>query len=771
MGGFGQLGAGGRSGSSIPVWVPTQNGVRPYVYLDFVGNRGWVASSGQVALSSLLSITRASASTYLNTSNAISTISSGQLAIGNAGLQVYKSSTNIITQSNTFTDASWVKENGGTGTGASPVVTANAAISPDGTMNASQIDLGARSSTSHFQDIHKSFTSSAQIYQSSVWLKAVPGFEGAMIDVYQFNGGATINPVSLILTSFWVRVATTPTTAMGVSGSAQIIAIGRNTNAITANFDTAAVSFYMYQAQAETGGDLTPDIITTSSTVTRAADNISTTGALATALAVATNIVVVTDNAQQLAAATALDTNGTVLLGKTSGAFATTALGATLSSPTTATWAAPNTLGLTIGAAGAISLNNSVATDAQSRTLTAPFFLGSTGGSSAFWNGSISSVAVYAVVPTTFTQAASLPITSLTFQAEPFNYDAAAPTTSVATDTFYNTWADDGNIYTTFCDMDAGWQNQGAPNNSSNLGIAGLTTYTTSVVGTMVNNLVSTFGTHTQSGSDGFNWKATGLISVNGVLYLAAGRMLNRASPAFLQTQQNSQIFKSTDHGLTWTPGTPSQAAPLASYMFPGFNFSLPSPIQYATADYHGNTVHNSGTYVYWMSTASLASDDNFVYLARVKISDIAALDATKYTYYNGNGADGMLDANWSSSFANATPIMTTTGGYLGAGGAQYIPLCGRYLYLGTRYPHCHDNPPTFHTPMTQFSVWESPTPWGPWTWIQTHPWPVIALYFPCIMPKSLSADNGLTAVIAAAGDYNQGSQYTLQLDTININN
>jgi hypothetical protein len=126
--------------------------------------------------------------------------------------------------------------------------------------------------------------------------------------------------------------------------------------------------------------------------VTRSADNILASGSLAALLARSTaTIVAKTNSSIQSVAATLVDTNGTVLLGKTAGNLGTTAVGATLSAGNTGTWTAVNDLGLAWdGTGGIIQLNaGTVATDATARTPSAPFHLGSTNGSSAFFNGYI----------------------------------------------------------------------------------------------------------------------------------------------------------------------------------------------------------------------------------------------------------------------------------------------------------------------------------------------------------------------------------------------
>lgn len=364
---------------------------------------------------------------------------------------------------------------------------------------------------------------------------------------------------------------------------------------------------------------------------------------------------------------------------------------------------------------------------------------------------------------------ASPAISGLTFGTV-FKYNAGYNGTTqpntVSTDSFNNTWADDGGIYTTTCDMNIGWQNAAQ---LSNFTIGKLSTFDSSVVGSMVNPMTA-FGPFVGAGSDGKNYKAMGLISVSGVLYALVARMTAMsAGSGFKQVQDNAQIIKSIDHGVTWTPMPPSTANPYVSPMFPGVFMGNASPIQYGQ-DYVGNTVDNSNQYVYWMACSTYTYDADTLYLARVKISEIGLLDATKWSYYKGAGANGMLDANWDSNSANATPIISDPG-WLGSGGAQYIPQYGRYLYIGTRRAGAHYATPVETFADTTWGVYEAPRPWGPWTKVQTIPWVRQGFYLPAAVSKSVS---GATAVLAAAGDYSQNGTttglYTLNYLPVTIN-
>jgi hypothetical protein len=109
---------------------------------------------------------------------------------------------------------------------------------------------------------------------------------------------------------------------------------------------------------------------------------------------------------------------------------------------------------------------------------------------------------------------------------------------------------------------------------------------------------------------------------------------------------------------------------------------------------------------------------------------------------------------------------------------ANYIPSCGRYLYINWYYPKITDLTLTGYQAQTIWTVYEAPAPWGPWTQVQSKTWNVagaLGLYNPNIIHKSISTDNGHTVMIATTGDFanqnNQTGDYTLHLVPGVVNN
>jgi hypothetical protein len=179
-------------------------------------------------------------------------------------------------------------------------------------------------------------------------------------------------------------------------------------------------------------------------------------------------------------------------------------------------------------------------------------------------------------------------ITGLSF-SNWFNYGACPHSPKwISADTFFNTWGDDGTIYVQCNDTYLGWQGAG---NYANICFGSVDGYTSSLTGTGINYL-PTWGGVSQFGSDGATYKSTSLTSIHGTLYMVADRQKFASAPG--DGWLSSQLIKSTNHGVSWTPVPPAHAQPYASPMFTDPKFRVPFFVQYGQ-DYVGQTVDRSG--------------------------------------------------------------------------------------------------------------------------------------------------------------------------------
>jgi len=187
---------------------------------------------------------------------------------GCPSLLLEKQSTNVCLYSEEFNNGNWIGTN--SGTGSAPVVTANYAISPDGTQNADLVvfNRGAGNSSSDFSWLYQNISAAVSVYSMSCYVKAAtPADIGKNLSWRNFGGGSAW---SVTLTDEWQRITTQATGA----GTTQEIGFYNRGGYSTGN----SVSVLMWGFQAEASAYPTSYIKTTSTSVTRLADSCYKTG-------------------------------------------------------------------------------------------------------------------------------------------------------------------------------------------------------------------------------------------------------------------------------------------------------------------------------------------------------------------------------------------------------------------------------------------------------------------------------------------------------------
>lgn len=404
--GLGKMGAKGGFGSGGGIG---QNQIAPSILVDFTANTATVTGN-TTAITSLFSVTRADSVPMVDSSGVWGSVGANTLARNNRGLQIYAGATNLMLQSQAITAAAWTGSGGGGMTN-----TDNAIVAPDGTTTATIAAANGVNGTHFFQQTvtlttGSIYTTSFYVqkgtgtarYLQMFWGGGTPDLFVACVDsttgqTFVLNGKGYLRARTEALANGWFRFIVSY--KVGGSQTAVGFALVPALNSARAATSTLTGAVNVWGFQHETGLSATPYIPTTTATVARAADQVTITGALATAIAAsAGTIVVETGSSIDALATTIIDAGGTALLGKTAKNAVMSALGATLYSKSAANWEGVNNtvaFGWNAGGGSLQLANGPSGIDTTARTPSGTLYLGSTGGSSAFWNGLIRKITFY----------------------------------------------------------------------------------------------------------------------------------------------------------------------------------------------------------------------------------------------------------------------------------------------------------------------------------------------------------------------------------------
>ena len=230
------------------------------------------------------------------------------------------------------------------------------------------------------------------------------------------------------------------------------------------------------------------------------------------------------------------------------------------------------------------------------------------------------------------------------------------PVIEVKGDSFPMTWADDGEIYTSAGDPGWGESHSGLDVEKFS---GGPTDYKISKVHPM-NDYV---------GWGGEGPKPTGMICVDGILYLAVQDLLGARKPPFrLRSQHGSDstIIYSPNKGIwSWVPSRVNISAP----MFPGHHFGGPAFINFGQ-----NNAAARDSFVYAVSSDQWDNGSN-LRLGRVPVDSIVRREAWEWVCaFTPSG-----EPAWDFDLNEAVPILSLHG-WLGAPEMVYLESIQRYL-------------------------------------------------------------------------------------------
>ncbi len=369
------------------------------VDMDFRNGSYYDSTTYPQSASALLSCTRASVGYAKNSDGTLTQFASNALRIGNGmGLLVEAAQTNICLQSE---DAST------TWSPTAITVTTNQAVAPNGTTTMDQLFDGVAGGR-HI--IEQSFTISAgAIHTVSFFVKNVDrryvqivmansGRIHAIADLQTgtiTDSGVQSGAAGTVFTSASIEAFSSGIYRIALTGSADnttglfldialsdVAVLGTNVFG-SPSYTGSNKSVYVWGMQVEQATFASSYTPTTTVAVTRAADNIITSGALQSTINAATgSLVAQVDNGLIAGvAANIVDSNGTNLLGFDASNHGLASMTATLATANTANRTAQDKLGLAwTASARSLAVNGgTVASDASSQTPSSTQHVGSSG--------------------------------------------------------------------------------------------------------------------------------------------------------------------------------------------------------------------------------------------------------------------------------------------------------------------------------------------------------------------------------------------------------
>lgn len=320
------------------------------------------------------------------------------------------------------------------------------------------------------------------------------------------------------------------------------------------------------------------------------------------------------------------------------------------------------------------------------------------------------------------TIAKSESITGLEWLSERIGYAE----TDIKGDTFPVTWADDDILYTSAGDPLWGESRSGLDVEKF---VGDAPDYKIEKVNPMNDYL----------GWGGDGVKPSGMICVDGILYLAFQNMLRTQRPPHSLVSQHgsdAQIVYSTNRGHFWVPTLANIKTP----MFPGHKFGGPAFINYGK-----NNADARDDYVYAVSSDQWDNGSN-LRLGRVPKDRI--MEGMAWEWVKAYGPGGA--PAWSHDLTESIPVLSVHR-WIGLPEMVYLAGVGRYLLFTWRL-HGDFSPDAG----TDLLVLDAPEPWGPFTLVHYEEyWEGKAFnpYCPRVPLKWMESD-GVTGWLQFSGSW-----------------
>lgn len=248
-------------------WASQQQAFKPAVQLDFTTG----------ALDPRITFARSSTGTYVNSTGVLTSAPANTprfdydpATLAPKGLLIESQRTNLLLRSEEFDNASWVKANA--------TITANIAVSPDGTMDADKL-IATVANSQHRVDF--ATTSAAATHAFSVYAKPAGynfllirlGVNGGYVNLSDGTVAGVTSGYTLTATpagNGWYRVV-----LVGAAALNEVARINVTETVATDFAGDGTSGIFVWGAQLEAGSFATSYIPTVASQVTRAADQAS----------------------------------------------------------------------------------------------------------------------------------------------------------------------------------------------------------------------------------------------------------------------------------------------------------------------------------------------------------------------------------------------------------------------------------------------------------------------------------------------------------------